>query len=401
MNRIAALFTAIVYLNLIVSAQSRVGQPEEKLIAEAGSQWWYMVTLIIVLGFGLAIFFWKKSKSGFSEPVNENRYANYYSNRGDDSSTDVDVDKEMEWLRKLKAPDAKVPKLKFELKKPGTAGTERKERTKQEAAAAIDTKAFQEKMRKMQYAQLPINSFNQLAPAKSYQSLPYSDDPALLNAIDQANDEYEEDESVREIALRVLAAFKTQNSVEAVAQIALYDLSSNLRSKAVSILADFDHESVFEVILLACADPTREVRAAAARGLFRLSFDRAHSWKRIIEGNDDYRMTQATRAAIEAGIVERSFERLIHEDVKVAYEAFALCSMLIKAGETTELFETLKDHNDLRVKFALMHVITVQKDERLLPELYKLSGLKSLTPEVMERVRAAISAYEEVSAWTR
>lgn len=68
------------------------------------------------------------------------------------------------------------------------------------------------------------------------------------------------------------------------------DLSSNLASKAVATLTDFDHESVFEAILLACADPTREVRAAAARGLFRLNFDRADAWKRIIESNDEFRI---------------------------------------------------------------------------------------------------------------
>src|SRR5436305_14364813 len=106
-------------------------------------------------------------------------------------------------------------------------------------------------MRKLQYSQIPINSFSKLAPAKRYTPLSDSDDPALISAIEQANDEYEEDEAVRELALKVLAAFKNQNAVEAVSQMALYDLSSNIRSKAVSALADFDHESVFEPILLA------------------------------------------------------------------------------------------------------------------------------------------------------
>jgi len=132
----------------------------------------------------------------------------------------VDAEKELEWLRKLKKPNAKIPKLKFEMKK---SEKDRQEKAKsvKDKAAAIDTKTFQEKMRKLQYAQLPINSFTQLANAKSYRPLPISDDPALLDAIDQANEEYEEDEAVREIALRVLAAFKSQNSAEAVAQIAV------------------------------------------------------------------------------------------------------------------------------------------------------------------------------------
>ncbi len=73
----------------------------------------------------------------------------------------------------------------------------------------------------------------------------------------------------------------------------MYDISSNLRSKAVSVLADFDHESVFETVLLCCADPTREVRAAAARALFNLSFERSDSWARIAQCDDEFRMVQA------------------------------------------------------------------------------------------------------------
>lgn len=401
MSRLTALFIAFIIFVSNVAAQPGANPTEKQLTESAGEQWWYTMILIFVSGLGFALYFWKKSKRGATLPENENRYANYYSDIVDDGADDVDAEKELEWLRKVKKPNAKIPKIKFELKKSEKERIEKAKSLGEKAAGGIDTKAFQEKMRKLQYAQLPINSFTQLAAAKNYKPLPTSDDPALLDAIDQANDESEEDEAVREVALRVLAAFKTQNSVEAVAQIALYDLSSNLRSKAVATLAEFDHESVFEVILLACADPTREVRAAAARGLFKLSFDRAHAWKRIIEANDDYRMTHAARAAIESGLVEKSIERLIHDDVKVAYEAFALCSMLIKAGETKELFEMLKSHNDLRVKFAILHLLRAQKDERILPDLYKIVNMKSFSPEVMERVRNTISVYEDANAWTR
>lgn len=394
MSRLITLFTAIVVLGSSAAAQPT----PEQLTEDAVNQWWYTMILIVVSGLGLAIYFWKKSTRGSLRPENDNRYASYYSDIVDDGSEDVDAEKELEWLRTVKKPNAKIPKIKFELKKTEKERIAKAQALGEKAAGGIDTKAFQEKMRKLQYAQLPINSFTQLANAKTYRPLPVSNDASLVDAIDQASDEFEEDEAVREVALRVLAAFKTQNSVEAVAQIALYDLSANLRSKAVTTLAEFDHESVFETILLACADPTREVRAAAARGLFKLSFDRAHAWKRIIEANDDYRMTQAARAAIESGLVEKSIERLTHDDVKVAYEAFALCSMLIKAGETNEIIASLKNHNDLRVKFAILHLLRAQKDQRILPDLHKLANLKALSPEVMERLRNTISVYEDASA---
>lgn len=394
-NRLTSLFTAIVVFGSSAAGQSTA----EQLAEDAANQWWYTMILIVVCGLGLAIYFWKKSTRGARRPENDNRYANYYSDIVDDGLENVDADKELEWLRTVKKPNAKAPKIKFGLKKTEKERVAKAKAIGEKAAGGIDTKAFQEKMRKLQYAQLPINSFTQLANAKSYRPLPVSDDPSLLDAIDQASDEFEEDEAVRAVSLRVLAAFKTQGSVEAVAQIALYDLSASLRSKAVATLADFDHESVFETILLACADPTREVRAAAARGLFKLSFDRAHAWKRIIEAGDEYRMTQAARAAIESGLVEKSIERLAHDDVKVAYEAFALCSMLIKAGETKEIFALLKNHTDLRVKFAILHLLSSQKDDqRVLPELYKIAEFRSLSTEVMERLRHTISIYEDANA---
>jgi hypothetical protein len=179
-----------------------------------------------------------------------------------------------------------------------------------------------------------------------------------------------------------------------MSQIALYDLSANLRSKAVATLTDFDHESVFESILLACADPTREVRAAAARGLFKLNFDRANAWKRIIETNDDFRKSHAARAALEAGIVIKSFDRLVHEDRKVAYEAFCLVSLLISSGETDAIFSAIRTHKDERVRFALLHVLQVNRDPKTLEELMTLSLDPELPMDVGERVKAAIESFE-------
>jgi hypothetical protein len=265
--------------------------------------------------------------------------------------------------------------------------------------ASEETKLFQEKMRKLQYAQLPINSFSDLARSKPFEQLPMSNDPSLLNAIEQAHDEEEEDESVRDLVVRILTAFRTRNSVEALSQVALYDLSANLRSKAVSILTDFDHESVFETTLLACADPTREVRAAAARGLFRLNFDRADAWTRIIETGDEYRMSYAARAATEAGIVVKAFERLINEDRKVAYEAFVLVNLLIRSGETDAIFDALRSHKDERVRFALLHVIKCAKDIRTAPKLNDLITNYNLSTDVTERLIDTVSNLEGVPAY--
>lgn len=389
---IAGFFTATIALASTAAAQSAAEREGE------GSGMTYFLLIVAVLGVGAAILLWQRSKSGSNKPElsYNNRYQNYYSSSQNDS---LDADKELEWLRKAKN-GSKAENPRPQPKKP--AQPKRTKITATNSAgideAAIDTKAFQEKMRKLQYVQLPINSITELAPAASYLPLPTSDDEALLNAIDQANEEYEEDQEVRELALRILAAFRTRNAVETLSQIALYDLAAPVRSKAVAALTEFDHETVFEGILLACADPTREVRAAAARGLFRLSFDRADAWKRIMETRDGFRMRHAARAAIEAGIVTKAFERLIHDDMKIAYEAVVLTALMVEAGETKEIFDAIRTHKDERVRYALLHVLKMMQDDRTQEELIELSKEQDLPADVMTRVNEAVQALQHVAA---
>ena len=382
----------------LVSVSTLAQSPQErKLVEDSGGGSWFWIIIIALLVLGGGVLVWYKQKGNQSqENGGENRNTNYYNSHESYEMDGLDVDKELEWLRKAKKRDSKTASL-VASKSRSKVDLGREPPICSSAPIDLDTKVFQEKMRMLQYAQLPINSFSNLAKAKLFEPLPLSEDPSLLNAIEQANEEYEEDEAVRELALKILAAFRSRNSVDALTQIALYDLSSALRSKAVTTLTDFDHPSVFEPILLACADPTREVRAAAARGLFRLSFDRSDAWIRILETNDEFRMSHAARAAIESGIAVKSFERLIHGDLKVAYEAFSLVAFMIESGETDEIFKAIRDHKDERVKFALLHVLKVQKNESVFGRLDQLRGETSLSHEVVERVKDTIATFEKVA----
>lgn len=377
--------------------------PDSEPVAEASATgiMGYVALVAVVVSLSVSYFFWRKSSKGDGQPPagNNNRYKDYYSNSGNNEQSGPEAEMEMEWLRKGKISKDKIPKSTLGPKRPRSKETARPTNGNNMGLPGedgIDTRGFQEKMRKLQYSNLPINSFTELTPAKLYTPLPVSDDQSVLAAIEQANDEFEEDETVRDLAVRVLTRFRTRNSVEALSQIALYDLSSNLRSKAVSTLTDFDHESVFEIILLACADPTREVRAAAARGLFRLSFDRADSWKRIIETNDEFRMTHAARAAIESGFVVKSFDRLVHEDLKVAYEAFAMVTLLVRSGETNEIFDAIKTHKDERVRFALIHCLKILRDERAVKELAEIKRTGDFSMDVSGRIADAINHCEAI-----
>lgn len=356
---------------------------------------YYIVLLLLFFGLGGAVFWWYKTKkaAGTAEVDPKSK-----KQKGKDGEP-VDADKEMEWFRKHQNVIAK-DRGKYPKRLPKTSNVLNKKPVVEEELVeeSIEVAVLREKMHQKTFSQLPINTFTELKPSKPYNSLPISNNSDLMSAVEQAHDEFEEDEEVRDLAVRVLAAFKTRNSVESLGQIALYDLSSNLRSKAVSILSDFDHQSVFETILLACADPTREVRAAAARGLFRFSFDRADAWTRITETNDEFRMKQSARAAIEADLVDRSFDRLVHEDMKIAYEAFTFVTLLIKAGETEKVFTALENHSDVNVKKALLHVIKVTKDPNALDGLYSILENSELSEELRTEIDITIQTVGLVAA---
>lgn len=352
--------------------------------------WWYILLFVMILALAAAIVWMLKSKQAKNGKDKKEELL-----KSDDwEAHSVDADMEMEWFRKHKkaviVPSQKGNKGNIPKRMPQASKVLKTNVSKSENGSIITEKEFQEKLDKFQYSQLPISKIEKINLSRPFSPLPISNDEALMSAIEQAQDEYEEDEEVRDLALRVLAAFKTRNSIESLSQIALYDLSSNLRSKAVTTLAEFDHESCFEPILLACADPTREVRAAAARGLFRLSFDRADAWARISESGDEFKMRQAARAAIEADLVERSFDRLAHSDMKYAYEAVTLVALLLKAGETKEVFEAVKNHQNPNVRKAILHVVKITKEPNALEGLYSVLEKKELSEELKREVDETI-----------
>lgn len=377
------LTTVIIFTTQIFSQQPPPVKPPEE-----DYTWWYLTLLLLVGGLVGAIIWKIKSKPANLQTNNQNARGGGRK----DEQLSFDADAEMEWLRKnqsivdrkrRKNPQKPVLNLP---KTNGVLNNTKELKTEQYSLDSLDS------------VPLPVFGFQKIERSKPFNNLPISNEEALISAIEQTHDEYEEDEEVRDLAVRILAAFKTRNSVESLSQVAIYDLSSSLRSKAISILSEFDHDSVFETILLACADPTREVRAAAARGLTRLSFDRADAWARIIELNEQGRMRHAARAAVEGGFVDRSFDRLIHRDPKHSYEAFVLLSLVLKAGENEMIFEAIKNHQDKKVRSALIHIIKVTKDQNSLPMLYNLLEDKKLTQEQREEIDKAIEEMSLVAA---
>lgn len=372
----------------IIAASSRQLLAQSPASREAEDfTWWYISLGVLSLALAIAVIAWFKKKNSVSEMQQNNKEAKGKSDAYNDSSLDVDADAEMEWLRK----NHKVVDRTRKKSSTATGSPNNNQNFNKAPAAHIEEIPVPMNVALLDQMEPPVFGFDHLEPAAKVEPLPLSNDEALLSAIEQSQDEYEEDEEIRELALRILAAFRTRNSVEALSQVAIYDLSSTLRSKAVSILSDVNHESVFESILLACADPTREVRAAAARAFSRLNFDRADAWARIIETREQGRMVHAARAAIEGGFVERSFDRLTHRDKKYAYEAFTLVALLIKAGEIQQVLETIGSHRDMQVRRAIIHVLSVVKDENSRSILYSLLEDKQLPAELKTDIDKALA----------
>ncbi len=101
-------------------------------------------------------------------------------------------------------------------------------------------------------------------------------------------------------------------------------------------------------------------------------------------------MRQAARGAIEADLFNRSFARLAHTEKTAAYEAAALVALLLRSGETREVFDAIKSHQVLNVRKAILQIIRITKEPNALEGLYSLLEKNSLPEEVHKEVDETI-----------
>jgi HEAT repeat protein len=218
-------------------------------------------------------------------------------------------------------------------------------------------------------ARLLAEEITTLEPAAVVQELPESsDDGKLAQALEQLQNE---DLSKRSEAIKMLAQFPVRTSVAALADVARRDQESSIRALAISSLAFINHESVFPAILIAMADESRGVRAAAARSLSRLSFDRADAYIRVTETHDGESLRNVAAACIKAGIAGQGIDRLITGDHQ-AYEAMSVISLLVKAGVFGPLLEAIASHPNMDVRLTAIHVIALAGHSGLLEQLRQL-----------------------------
>jgi HEAT repeat protein len=224
----------------------------------------------------------------------------------------------------------------------------------------------------------------ELGSVMTFEDLPAgTEDDALTETLSRLAST---DEHMRAQVVSELASHPVQRSVAALTQIALTDPDSAIRSAAVTGLGSIDHESVFAPVLIALADESREVRAAAARTLTGLHFDRADAYVRVMETADPELLRTVAQACVKTGIAAQAVDRLASEDRHQAYEAFSLFSLLARGHETQPILDAIQNHKDEEVRLCAIRVLNVAAQSDLAPTLREMVSGEGLP----ENVRTAL-----------
>lgn len=194
------------------------------------------------------------------------------------------------------------------------------------------------------------------------------------------------DEQTRISLAQQLAVHPVQRSVFALTSIVINDPEPAVRSAAVISLGMIDHETVFAPVLIALADESRIVRAAAARTLSSLHLDRADAYVRVMETADADMLRRVASACVKTGIVAQAVDRLASEDRHQAYEAFSLFSLLARADETLPIIDAIENHRDEEVRLCAVRVLSMAGQTSVTSKLRELASHE----DIPENVRTAV-----------
>ena len=194
------------------------------------------------------------------------------------------------------------------------------------------------------------------------------------------------DAETRKVAARQLAQFQVQRSVHALSALAANDIEPSVRAAAITSLGDINHESVFASVLIAFADEAREARAAAARAISHLSFDRADAYVRLLDTISPDRLRDVAHACIKGGMAAQAIERLGSEDRRQAYESFALLSLLAKSNETEPILDAITNHKDYNVRLSAVRLLGLSGQPEVVQQLRHLAVKDGLP----EKLRTAL-----------
>lgn len=235
-----------------------------------------------------------------------------------------------------------------------------------------------------------------LEPAAIIEDLPAdSDDEGLVQALLEIQSE---NVSQRLEAAKELARYQVKSAIDVLMTIARLDADSSVRSQAISSLASINHDSVFPAVLIGMADESREVRAAAARSLSHLSFDRSDAYIRVLETNDEVLLPEVARACIKAGIVSQGIDRLVSGDRRQAYETFSIISILARAKLFQPMLDVIANHSKLDVRLATLRLLTNTGEPEVFEQLRELAMREDLGEELRTALLEAMYKLDQSSA---
>ena len=227
-----------------------------------------------------------------------------------------------------------------------------------------------------------------------------NDDHALLGLLTQLENP---DERVRTETVQQLGSYHVQRSVSALSSMALQDADSGVRAAAVASLGAIDHESVFAPVLVTLGDESREVRAAAARALTGLHFDRADAYNRVSETGSAETLKAVAVACVKTGIATQAIQRLTSEDRRQAYEAFSLMTLLAKAKEIQPILDVIENYGDNEIRLCAVRVLNVAGPPDVAPKLRALvagdrmpESLRTAVLEVLYKLDQQEPVFEQV-----
>jgi len=114
------------------------------------------------------------------------------------------------------------------------------------------------------------------------------------------------------------------------------------------------------------------VRAAAARALTGLHFDRADAYNRVSETASPETLKAVAVACVKTGIATQAIQRLTSEDRRQAYEAFSLMTLLAKAKETQPILDVIENYGDNEIRLCAVRVLNVAGQADVAPKLRDL-----------------------------
>jgi HEAT repeat protein len=168
-----------------------------------------------------------------------------------------------------------------------------------------------------------------------------------------------------------------------------------MRALAIGSLVAIAHESVFPAILIGMADETREVRAAAARAMSRLNFDRAAAYTRVMESAGDELLGEVASACLRSGIVSQNLDRLSSTDRRQVYEAFSLISLLAKAGMFEAIIDAISSHESVDVRSMAIHLLAATGEPAVFERFKELAVNEDLPEDVKTALLEALYKQEQ------